>query len=406
MTNTISAHRKRAIVDHSRTFPIRNWIDGNAIKYLAIIGLSVLLAVYLSPWLILLWPAAILMDDFAMVQFGRTIFDTDQSIRRGYQFHYTFYQGTSGFGRDLGFNYYDGDLTKTHEQAQKDKWDYVIDALGLKPGDSLIDIGCGFGDWLNDARSKGIEVTGVNITPEQARFARDTYGLDVVCANWKDILTDPDLQKRLYGRYDAVTFMDSPEHFVHAALRVRNDQAAIDKIYTDMFALADHLMKPDTGVGRVFASCLHTREEDGKVMASMSWMQRLSTFLMIRYHSGSYPLGKDGLTRYSQKYFDVIRQEDKTEDYRITGVLDPDHFQSPKIRWTPQKALMLPVVFLINPHFVHSWLDLKLDAWMRLFGDDYMSTQYDPQKRAGTTTVVLWWILWQRKPRTSTTGGR
>jgi len=52
---------------------------------------------------------------------------------------------------------------------------------GNSRGDRLIDIGCGYGDWINYAREKGIGVVGINISPEQTNFAKCEYDLDVIC---------------------------------------------------------------------------------------------------------------------------------------------------------------------------------------------------------------------------------
>ena len=132
-----------------------------------------------------------------------------------------FLEKTSGHGRDLGFNLYEGDLSKDHEQSQIDKWEFMFRELDLRKGDRLIDIGCGYGDWLNYAKRKGVHVVGVNLSPEQVAHARNEYDPDVICCNWKEVLKNPGLQERLFGKFDAVTFMDTIEHYVHYAKRGR-----------------------------------------------------------------------------------------------------------------------------------------------------------------------------------------
>lgn len=72
----------------------------------------------------------------------------------------------------------------------------MLNQLDLHAGDRLIDIGCGYGDWIYYAKNKGIEVVGINISPEQTNFAKCEYDLDVICCNWA-ILIDRQLQKNL-----------------------------------------------------------------------------------------------------------------------------------------------------------------------------------------------------------------
>ncbi|MER7763869.1 cyclopropane-fatty-acyl-phospholipid synthase family protein [Streptomyces sp. NPDC097619] len=61
----------------------------------------------------------------------------------------------------------------TLEQAQRDKLDLVCRKLALKPGDRLLDVGCGWGSMaLHAAREYGARVTGVTLSREQAAYAR------------------------------------------------------------------------------------------------------------------------------------------------------------------------------------------------------------------------------------------
>eukprot|EP00483_Globobulimina_turgida_P012858 UN12882 len=77
-------------------------------------------------------------------------------------------------GIDYGFNFYDGDYNKTAKNAQIDKFKFAIKHLGIKKGDSLIDIGCGCGDWLSYLQNEmQCRVVGVNITEVQAVECRD-----------------------------------------------------------------------------------------------------------------------------------------------------------------------------------------------------------------------------------------
>ena len=57
------------------------------------------------------------------------------------------------------------------EEAQRAKLDLVCRKLGLEPGMSLLDVGCGWGSLsLHAAEHFGATVTGVTIAAEQKRF--------------------------------------------------------------------------------------------------------------------------------------------------------------------------------------------------------------------------------------------
>ncbi len=61
----------------------------------------------------------------------------------------------------------------TLEQAQATKLDLVASKLALAPGMSVLDVGCGWGSFaIHAARTYGVSVTGVTISPAQAELAR------------------------------------------------------------------------------------------------------------------------------------------------------------------------------------------------------------------------------------------
>jgi cyclopropane-fatty-acyl-phospholipid synthase len=62
------------------------------------------------------------------------------------------------------------DPAYTLADAQRDKLDLVLDKLGLEPGMTMLDVGCGWGSLSLHAAARGIKVTGVTIAAEQKRF--------------------------------------------------------------------------------------------------------------------------------------------------------------------------------------------------------------------------------------------
>ena len=62
--------------------------------------------------------------------------------------------------------------TRTLEEAQRDKLDHVGRKVLLKPGDDVVDIGCGFGGFLLYAEERfGVKATGYNTTRSQVEHA-------------------------------------------------------------------------------------------------------------------------------------------------------------------------------------------------------------------------------------------
>lgn len=58
--------------------------------------------------------------------------------------------------------------TASLEEAQANKIDHVARKIRLAPGESVVDIGCGFGGFMFRAQERfGVQVTGINTTTEQ-----------------------------------------------------------------------------------------------------------------------------------------------------------------------------------------------------------------------------------------------
>src|SRR5262245_57380630 len=57
--------------------------------------------------------------------------------------------------------------------AQTRKLQFAIDALGLRAGMQVLDVGCGWGAFLEYAGSRGIHVHGITLSHEQHAFVAD-----------------------------------------------------------------------------------------------------------------------------------------------------------------------------------------------------------------------------------------
>ena len=70
----------------------------------------------------------------------------------------------------------------TLEEAQAEKYDLVARKLDLRPGQRLLDVGCGWGGMvMHAAREYGVQVLGVTLSREQATWAQEAIkraGLD------------------------------------------------------------------------------------------------------------------------------------------------------------------------------------------------------------------------------------
>ncbi len=68
---------------------------------------------------------------------------------------------------------YGGQSDKSLEAAQTAKYDRILAQIGAKQGDSILEIGCGWGGFAETAARRGMRVTAVTISKEQLEFARE-----------------------------------------------------------------------------------------------------------------------------------------------------------------------------------------------------------------------------------------
>lgn len=99
----------------------------------------------------------------------------------------------------------------TLEEAQEAKLDLVCRKLGLRAGERVLDVGCGWGSFALHAASRyGVEVVGITLSPEQASLARER----VAAAGLSDTV---DIRVQDYraiddGPFDAISSIGMVEH--------------------------------------------------------------------------------------------------------------------------------------------------------------------------------------------------
>jgi cyclopropane-fatty-acyl-phospholipid synthase len=68
---------------------------------------------------------------------------------------------------------FEGDSTRSLEQAQHAKYRRILDQLDLAPGARILEIGCGWGGFAEMAAADGLHVTGLTLSTEQHAWAED-----------------------------------------------------------------------------------------------------------------------------------------------------------------------------------------------------------------------------------------
>lgn len=305
--------------------------------------------------------------------FHRGLFPSSERVARVYQW-FTLFLGDhpdlAGRG-DLTEGLYEGDFTKSIEQATTDKYARVVDLLGIKPGHRVLDVGCGLGDFLFYLKGRGIEGTGLTLSPEQRAIGR-ARGLDIRVRDFR-----LDLPAELAGRYDAVTLIGSLEHF--GVSYQMGDRATADPVFAHVFESAAAALDPASPVGRVFSTTLHSRP-------AFRWTARdyIHAYSFHGHYSGLYPREGD-FERLCRPWFDVVQRQDVTVDYQFSSISSPRHFGNFRLHWTAEKLVYAALLLLVNPFAPFSWLYHYNESWMWQFGGKDLHAVNRP-------AAALWYV--------------
>ncbi len=135
-----------------------------------------------------------------------------EGAKRNIHAHYDLGNEFYGLWLDPTMTYssalYDGAEGKALESAQTAKYERILTQLGARQGDSILEIGCGWGGFAETAARRGMRVTGVTISREQLEYAQAR----IQRAGLSDRV---DLQFRDYrdieGRYDHIVSIEMIE---------------------------------------------------------------------------------------------------------------------------------------------------------------------------------------------------
>lgn len=122
---------------------------------------------------------------------------------------------------------YEGNFKLSLDQAQLAKHKFIADSLSIQKGSKVLDIGCGWGPFLNFIR-KERQANGIGLTlsGKQAESCLRN-GLNVLIQDFREV------NEKTFGLFDAVVSVGSFEHFCSPEEYLQGYQ---EKIYSDFFS--------------------------------------------------------------------------------------------------------------------------------------------------------------------------
>lgn len=249
---------------------------------------------------------------------------------------------------------FDGDFSMTTEEAQLKKYRFIVEGCNIKKGTKVLDIGCGWGAFIDYLNAQGAETYGVVLAKGQAD-ACIKNGLNVKHMDSKDITPET------FGKFDVVTAMGSPEHLCSVEQYEAGQQKEIYKTYFKQIAGLLPVGGRFYCQAMVFGPNMVKFEDIPFNKTDLRKKEFTNEELMdiiCRVFPGSWlPYGKEGLIEPAMEHFKVISIDSGRLDYMETIR-----------RWTAAFVKYSFKKYLLFASFIPEYLTSRsFREWMRRF---------------------------------------
>ncbi|HMB63273.1 MAG TPA: class I SAM-dependent methyltransferase [Eudoraea sp.] len=203
---------------------------------------------------------------------------------------------------------YDGNFSRSLEEAQKEKHRFIADNLHIKSGSKVLDMACGWGPFIKYAsRERGAICMGLTLSKGQAEACQKN-GMNVLVKDCRYILPED------FGMFDAVSCIGGLEHFCSVEEWQEGKQ---EKVYRDFFQTVSNLLPPG---GRLYIQTMTFSKnmidyKDLDVRAKKGSAAHVMA-LMVKEFPGSWlPYGPEMVIRNSEPNFKLISKSSGRLDY-------------------------------------------------------------------------------------------
>jgi len=138
--------------------------------------------------------------------------NTRNGARRNIAAHYDLGNAFYRLWLDPGMTYssalFEGDATRSLEQAQDAKLERILAQLAAPAGGHVLEIGCGWGSFAERAAQRGLRVSGITLSREQLAYARSRIAAAGLSHRARFELRD---YRDLHARADAIVSIEMLE---------------------------------------------------------------------------------------------------------------------------------------------------------------------------------------------------
>jgi cyclopropane fatty-acyl-phospholipid synthase-like methyltransferase len=298
---------------------------------------------------------------------------------------------THSFGIDPNYSegYYPaGDFSVTPRQAEHAKFAHILEKLGVRRGDALLNLGCGTCSLELYCAERGISVVALTLSSEATGFC---LANGVEAYTWDYRLPN----SALVGRFDGIVMMGSSEHmFSGSPLLARSYVRKRAQMREVFQIIRPYFREERRGPQRVFFSELHVNPRP-------RFYRSAANYVLERAYGGTLTMdtrGTSAVTAAEEVGYEVVYTRDATEDYYMATALNEDHFGTPN-RPLSVASLGLLATGVVVPHMWYLYLYGILGLWMWMFDGRlhfHWNKRYSLRDRADRP-CTLWWNVLERR---------
>lgn len=202
---------------------------------------------------------------------------------------------------------YDGDFSLSLEEAQRKKHEFIATNLNIGFGSKVLDMGCGWGPFLNYLREVGAK--GIGLTLSQGQYAAcQRQGFEVYIQDCRRVTPED------YGTFDAVASVGAFEHFCSVEDYKAGRQ---DQVYRQFFKTVSDLLPRG---GRCFIQTMVFDQgmidlDKFDINASKDSAEYLMALAANEFPGSWLPYGKEQIINNARPYFNLVTHHSGKADY-------------------------------------------------------------------------------------------
>ena len=265
-------------------------------------------------------------------------------------------------------------------EAEENKFRKILELLGSKQGDLILDLGSGMCPFGIYGKERGIQVIGMTLSEEQKEYCAQK-GTQAIVWDFER------LYEPLVGKVDHVLIMGSSEHIWGGSPLLEESYVHKAKRMETIFRHCQKYLKGPKG--KIFVSSLHLNP---------AFRTTFGTWVLERAHGGTFQMNSPELDIFASAKragLKTVFHRDATEDYYMATVSHEDHFGHPSEMIGPTSAGLL-ILTGIYPPAIWIWIYAMFGYWMWMFDGKVHTNRKDYQLLPeDQRPCTLWWGVFQ-----------